>query len=155
MNERVVEILVFIMNQIRGNKNNLARLELISRDLLNKGYSQNEISSAFSWLFERIKSDFEEILRDTDVHSEHAFRILHDLEAMILTPQAYGYLIQLKELGILDDFDIEQAIERAMLLGAATVDVEEIKAIAAYLLAQQSGGGNGPYFINPNSQMVH
>ena len=155
MNERVVEILVFIMNQIRGNKANLSKLDLISRDLLSKGYSQNEISSAFSWLFEKIRNNFQEILINTDESHEFSFRILHDLETMIISPQAFGYLLQLKELGIFDDLDIEQAIERAMLLGTGTIDSEEMKAIAAYILAQQSSGGNGSYFVENNSPLVH
>ena len=155
MNERVVEILVFIMNQIRGNKANLTKLEVISKDLLNKGYSQNEISSAFSWLFEKIQNNFEEILKNTEASHEYSFRVLHDLETMILSPKAYGYLLQLKELGIFDDIDIEQAIERAMLLGTATVDLEEVKSIVAYILALQSQGGNGNYFVNNHSQLVH
>ena len=155
MNERVVEILVFIMNQIRGNKANLSKLDLISRDLLSKGYSQNEISSAFSWLFEKIRNNFEEILTNTEESHEFSFRILHDLETMIISPQAFGYLLQLKELGIFDDLDIEQAIERARLLGTGTIDSEEMKAIAAYILAQQSSGGNGSYFVENNSPLVH
>lgn len=155
MNERVVEILVFIMNQIRGNKANLSKLELISEDLLNKGYSQNEISSAFSWLFERIRNNFEEILKNTEECHEFSFRILHDLETMIISPEGYGYLLQLKELGIFDDLDIEQAIERAMLLGTGAIDTEEMKAIAAYILAQQSSGGNGSYFVDNSSPLVH
>lgn len=155
MNERVVEILVFIMNQIRGNKANLSKLEVISKDLLSKGYSQNEISSAFSWLFEKIRNNYEEILRNTEASHEFSFRVLHDLETMIISPPAYGYLLQLKELGIFDDLDIEQAIERAMMIGTSPVDLEEIKAIAAFILAQQSNSGNGSYFVNNQSPLVH
>lgn len=105
--------------------------------------------------FEKIRNNFEEILTNTEESHEFSFRILHDLETMIISPQAFGYLLQLKELGIFDDLDIEQAIERAMLLGTGTIDSEEMKAIAAYILAQQSSGGNGSYFVENNSPLVH
>jgi len=43
MNERVVEILVYIMNEMQGEKAAPNHMELISRDLLQRGYSENEI----------------------------------------------------------------------------------------------------------------
>lgn len=155
MNERVVEILVFIMNQIRGNKSKLNKLEVLSQDLLNRGYSQNEISSAFSWLFERIRNDIEEIVKNTGTQSDFTFRVLHDLESMILSPEAYGYLLQLKELDLLDDFDVEQAIERAVMIGTPYVDLEEMKSIVASILSQQSGQFNGSYLFNPSTSTIH
>lgn len=155
MNERVVEILVFIMNHIRGDKSNLNNLELLSQDLLSKGYSQNEISSAFSWLFERIRNNFEEIVKNEGPGNAYAFRVLHELEAMMLTPAAHGYLLQLKELEILDEFDMEQAIERAMLMGNATIDLAEVKEIVASILAQGFSGMNGSYFIQNDSSVIH
>lgn len=139
MNERVVEILVYIMSQIRGRNGNLNELEVISQDLLNRGYSQNDISSAFSWLLEKFKNNIEEIVKNSGPTSAFSFRILHELEQMIITPEAYGYVLQLKALELLDDFDVEQIIERTMMLGTTHIDIPQIKAIIASVISQNNG----------------
>ncbi len=150
MNERVVEILVYIMNHIRNKKGNLNQLEVLSQDLLNKGYTENEISSAFTWLMEKIGGGFDEILKQTSPVSSFSFRVLHDLEQMIISPEAYGYLIQMKELGLLDDFDVEQVIERAVMLGSSQIDIWAIKAIIASVLFQDQSFGQGFYTDDEN-----
>ena len=52
MKEKVVEILLYLMSEIRDDKR-LADIDL--NDLQNRGYSQSEISAAFSWLFDTLQ----------------------------------------------------------------------------------------------------
>ena len=101
MNERVVEILVYIMSEMRGGKSAPNNLEILSRDLLQRGYTENEISSAFSWLYERQESENEEVVAICGPTLQGAVRVLHDLERVVISPEGYGYLLQLKHLGIL------------------------------------------------------
>lgn len=155
MNERVVEILVYIMNQIRSNKGDLNQLEVLSQDLLNRGYSQNEISSAFSWLLDKIRNNFEELVKNSGPSSSFSFRILHDLEQMIITPEAFGYLLQLKALELLDDYDVEQIIERAMMLGTTQVDLDQLKAIIASVISQQNSTFDGDAFPGDETPIIH
>ncbi len=51
MQERIVEIILFLVNELRSNKR-LSDVDVSS--LTRDGYTQSEISSAFSWLFERL-----------------------------------------------------------------------------------------------------
>ncbi len=136
MNERVVEILVFLMSQIRANNGTIERLDGVSRELLNQGYTENEINAAFSWLFEKMEMDQEEMLDEQEVELNKAFRVLHDAEKVVIRPEAHGYLIQLKELGIISLVDMEQIIERAMMLGESSVSADDIKSlVVSYLFS--------------------
>jgi uncharacterized protein Smg (DUF494 family) len=155
MNERVVEILVYIMSEIHGTKQVTTKLDVLSRDLLQRGYTENEISSAFSWLFDRYRADFEELIRNTGPLLNNSFRILHDLERMIITPAAHGYLLQLRALGILDDGEIEQIIERAMMMGGSRIDENEIKALIASTLFNTSGTPEGSFLFFELSKTIH
>jgi len=155
MNERVVEILVYIMSEIRGNKTVAAQLEVLSRDLVQRGYTENEISSAFSWLVDRYKSDFEELARNSGPTLSHSFRILHDLERLVITPAAQGYLLQLRALGILDDADLEGIIERAMMVGSPRIDESEIKSLIASTLFNPQGLPEGAFLFFEPSKMIH
>ncbi|MCG3119161.1 MAG: Protein Smg [bacterium] len=154
MNERVVEILVYIMNEMRGERTALNHLEVISRDLQQRGYTENEISSAFSWLYERYQNENEELVRHTGPTLPGSFRVLHDMERIVIAPAGYGYLLQLKHLGILDDAEVEQVIERAMMIGATRLSEEAIKSIVASTLFNLDNG-SGAFFVLEDSAVVH
>jgi uncharacterized protein Smg (DUF494 family) len=138
MNDRVVEILAYIMTEIRGQKSNPDKLELISRDLLQRGYSQHEISFAFSWLFERYRGESEEVFSISPA-SSGSFRVLHEMEKAVIAPEAHGYLLQLKQLQLVTDVDIENILERAMMAGVARITVEDTKALVASVLFSPEG----------------
>jgi uncharacterized protein Smg (DUF494 family) len=155
MNERVVEILVYIMNEMRGGKPAPNNLENISRDLLQRGYTENEISSAFSWLYERQEGENEEMIPLSGPTLQGAVRVLHDLERVVISPGGYGYLLQLKHLGILSDAGMEAIIEHAMTLGPTRLSEEAIKALVATTLFNLEGASDGSFFVFEDSAIVH
>jgi uncharacterized protein Smg (DUF494 family) len=154
MNERVVEILVYIMTEIRGEKSVANHLELISRDLLQRGYTENEISSAFSWLFDHNQNESQKLVRQSEATLSGSFRVLHDLERLVISPQGYGYLLQLKQLDILSDAEIEEVIERAMMLGATRLSEAEIKSLVASMLFHFDGLNEAAFLLEDDS-LVH
>jgi uncharacterized protein Smg (DUF494 family) len=155
MSERVVEILIYIMSEIRRNRSASKKLDLLSQNLIKQGYTESEISSAFTWLLDRIDSETEELLPKQNQGLNHSFRHLHEIERSIISPQAYGYIIQLKELGIIDDIDFEQILERALMLGTAQVGISEIKPIVSSLLTSSESLMNGTYFVFDDNQIIH
>ncbi|HDL78601.1 MAG TPA: DUF494 family protein, partial [Bacteroidetes bacterium] len=76
----------------------------------------------------------EEIFDEPQFELRHGFRVLHEAEKVVIHPEAHGYLIQLKELGIITQSDMEQIIERAMMLGVSSVTDDDIKSIVVSLL---------------------
>lgn len=135
MKEKVVEILVFIMSEIQGNKP-LNEIDLT--DLKDRGYTQSEINAAFTWLYENVQT-----VRTgaalPDRPSLGSRRVLHDAEKMVFSTAAQGYLIQLGELGLLDSKDLEMVIERAMVAGYEKLSVEEVREIVASVLFSKEG----------------
>ncbi len=130
MQEKIVEIIVFLIHEMRHDK----RLGEIDLSILSEhGYTDNEISTAFSWLFDKINLG-ENLLSEEKIFSDHSHRILHDSERGVITPDAHGYLIQLRELGLLDDMEVELAIDRIMMAGFGSVGVPEMKTIAASIM---------------------
>lgn len=140
MNERVVEILIYLMSEIRENHGDMEQINGISKDLKKQGYTENEINTAFSWLFERIKSDTQQLYQSEHTSTVHSYRMLHEVEKIVITPAAYGYILQLQRLEIIDVNEVEQVIERAMMLGVSKVDVNDIKAIVASLFFNLDDG---------------
>ena len=137
MQERVVEIILFLVSELRSNKRlNDVDVSSLTRD----GYTQSEISSAFSWLFERLS----EGKSNTDIASGAitSHRMLNDPEKMVVGLQAYGYLIQCQQLGLLNNVDVETIIERIMIAGFAAVGLPEMKSfVAGYLFDIENSNG--------------
>ncbi len=132
MREKIVEILVYLMGELR---NNTPLNEIDLSVLTNNGYTPTEIGSAFSWIYENMEGDENPAVRTAD-RSPHSHRVLHEAERSVITPEGFGYLLQMRELGLLDDAGIESVIDRVFLGGYATAGEQEIKSLVASLLLE-------------------
>ena len=137
MQERVVEIILFLVNELRSNKRlNDVDVSSLTRD----GYTQSEISSAFSWLFERLSVG--KPITDASSGSSTSHRMLNEAEKIVIMPHAYGYLIQCQQLGLINNIDVETIIERIMMAGFTAVGLPEIKSfVAGYLFDIDNSSG--------------
>ena len=137
MQERVVEIILFLVSELRSNKRlNDVDVSSLTRD----GYTQSEISSAFSWLFERLSAGKSNADIASEARTSH--RMLNDHEKMVIESQAYGYLIQCQQLGLLNNVNVETIIERIMMAGFAAVGLQEMKSfVAGYLFDMENSNG--------------
>jgi uncharacterized protein Smg (DUF494 family) len=131
MQERLVEILVYVLNEVRATNKQIAEIDTSA--LEKQGYSQNEISLALSWLFDRLNTELEQV-SPSSVQPSTSFRVLHSMEKHAITPEAFGYLIQLRELRIINDAQLEMIIERAWLNDFVRLDVAGIQSIAASIV---------------------
>lgn len=126
MYERIVDIITYVLSELKQNKK-LADIDLnILRD---KGYSSSEISTAFSWLVDRI--EFNNLSQPLNISDVNSFRILHDAEKELFTEFAWGELVQMQSLGIINTDQIEQIIERALLSGVFKIDSFFLKNMIA------------------------
>lgn len=136
MKDRVVELLVFIMSEIRDDKR-LAEIDM--NELENRGYTPAEISQALSWLHENMQQVLESRMVTTP-GDRGSRRVLHDAEKVVIPTEGQGYLIQLVELGLLTARDLETVIERAMLSGYEKLALDELREIVAGVLSAREGG---------------
>jgi uncharacterized protein Smg (DUF494 family) len=151
MYERVVEIILMLMNELKSNK----QLADVDVSMLSKsGYTASEISTAFSWLFDQISTGREIVAAGKATSSSH--RILHDAERMVISPEAYGYLLQWIDMGVLGQSDAELIIEKVMAAGFAHVGIEEMKSFIAGMLFQiDDSGREGSRFSLGANDTIH
>ncbi len=140
------------MNKIRATKMAVSELSSFSVDLLREGYTESEIDLAFTWLFEKAgNNDGIEAL--TVPMQAAAYRQLHSSEKMVIQTAAYGYLLQLRTLDLIDDVEMEQVIEHAMLSGEPSVDREDMEELVAMIMFDINSLYED-YTFN-NGQIVH
>jgi uncharacterized protein Smg (DUF494 family) len=94
MKEKIVEIIAYLMSELR---NNTPLNEIDLTVLTNSGYTPTEISTAFSWLYEKVEVA-ENFSAEVSRRSIYSHRVLHEAERLVITPDAYGYLLQLREI---------------------------------------------------------
>ena len=154
MSERVVEILIYIMSELRRSKKYSQKLDLLSEDLIERGYTESEISSALTWLVNRLNLDSEEVVQRQEP-ALRSHRHLHEIERTMISTAAYGYIIQLKELGILDDLEVEEVLERTLMLGTAEVEIEDIKSVVTGILFRNEGFADGTHLLLEENSIIH
>jgi uncharacterized protein Smg (DUF494 family) len=129
MQDKIIEIIVYILNEVKSSK----QLNDIDFNyLLNNGYSDSEINTAFAWIYSKLDNG-EKIFKD-ERNDKKSRRFLHKAEKNIISTEASGYLIMLRELGLLSDADEELILERIIYSGIQKVNIKEIKNFIASLI---------------------
>ncbi len=137
MQERVNKIIDFLLQEISQSSESVQfDLEKISQRLLAEGYTEREIDKAVQWVImnlgkRQVPPHFHKTGKETP-----SIRVLMPEEIRFFTKAAYGYLIQLQSLGILNALQIEPVIERCFIMGLHEVDVEELRAIISQVLME-------------------
>lgn len=146
MYEKVVEIIVYLMNEIRQNKR-LGEIDLSA--LTQSGYTETEISTALSWLFDKFSVEGAQVVEAAPA-SPQSHRVFHDAEKMSMSVDAQGYLIQLRALNLLTDPDLELVIDRVMKAGFLRAGLSEIKSIVASVLfnSEESPNAASRFLLN-------
>ena len=128
--EKVIEIIVYLLGELKDKKQ-LGDIDV--QNLSSMGYTQSEINSAFSWIYSKINAG--ETVFASKQKTGKSHRFLHEIEKNMIEPEAFGYLVELKELGLLNDMDVETILEKILISGYSKVALKDMKVITAgYLL---------------------
>ncbi len=128
MFERIIEIIVYLLSELR-EKNDMSEIDL-SR-LKQLGYSNSEISAAFSWIVDRVEFSDELFKGEDLIPSNVSFRVIQESEQDLFTTEAWGEMIQLQMLGLINNDQIEIMIEKAMVSGGQDIDKGAIRQFVA------------------------
>jgi len=134
--DRVLEIVVFLMSKIKDQQGQLDDLEEIASYLKNQGFTENEISSAYSWFLDHLQND-NEFLYNSSINS-NATRILSDQERQLFSTDAIGYLIQLRHLGLLSEQQFEMVLERGLMIWTSSIDIDQVKLLIETILFSEA-----------------
>ncbi len=128
MFERIIEIIVYLLSELR-EKNDMSEIDLTKLKQL--GYSNSEISAAFSWIVDRVEFSDELFKGEELFPSTVSFRVIQESEQDLFTTEAWGEMIQFQMLGLIDNDQIETMIEKAMVSGGQDIDKGAIRQFVA------------------------
>ena len=139
MDFRIFDILVVIAQQLQSTDVDVktegfdSLLEGIIANLETQGYSFDEINSAIDWFLDN-EIGRPHLLELSNIQQPvTSFRLLDSVERIHISPESYGFLIKIHQLGIIDNTQLEQIIERTVTF-ENQVDLALIKAITISII---------------------
>ncbi len=147
MRDRILEIVVFLMDNMRDNTARSGEADDFSATLKTMGYSDNEISSAYFWLMNRFDDSPEQLFSEfPEAHIGN--RILSSSERVRLSTDAYGFLIKLLNHSLIDAEQFEDILERVAIFGSDPVSADQMKLIASSIVFNEFEEPDGDELID-------
>ncbi len=157
MQDKILEIVVYLMNQLTEHQGSMNSIDEMSADLRSMGFTDTEISSAYNWLLKHFE-DYPDSFSHSDTNiSSRAVRVLSDTERGIISSEAYGYLLQLRHLNLLTTEQMEMILDRCALFVNEPIDINEMKMLASVAMFD-AGSGEFPYSVwvgDPESEPIN
>lgn len=133
MYERIMQIIAEVIRHMQqGEKPSGMHLQ----ELEKKGYTVAEISTALSWIADRIEASFVDIMQPGE-SSKNTHRVLNDAERDMFIPEAWGMLVHYQDIGLLSPEHIEQIIERSAMMNFRKVDIHSLTMLVVSILFQE------------------
>jgi len=139
MRNRILEIVVFLMDHLQHDAVGNFRSDEISNTLEQMGYSDNEINSAYKWMLNRL-NDTPETYFAKFSKEPFSHRILTSAERQQISSDAYGFLMKLRNFSLIDDEQFESSIERAIEMGNYPVSESQMKLLVSSVIFPELGG---------------
>ena len=137
MKENVLDVLMYLFeNYMYEEPEADPDRETLQGNLVEAGFSDNEIGKAFDWLDELAEHRDRP---DVAGASEQPVRIYTDPEQQRMDIDCRGFLTYLEHTGIIDATRRELIIDRVMALETDEVDLEDLKWIVLMVLFNQPG----------------
>ena len=129
MEERILEIVFYLVEHVRNHNGQIGPFQTISSDLKSRGFTESEISSAYSWFLEEIQKEGGKI--HPLEKSSQSVRVMSPQEMQHFTPEAAGFLIQLLSFQLISPAQFERIVDKSFMLGNEIIDLPVMKVIAA------------------------
>ncbi len=158
MDDRTSRLLMQMIERILAEPGSVEDMDSLVEYLSMLGFTSTEVGHAMGWLLSA-RADVDESSPHRVGHAPRSIRVLHESESCLLTTKAQGYLIQLRELGVLDDVMVEKVIQAALVGGDEILDREDVAEIAASVILTSGGKSAlmsiGALPIHPGTDLVH
>jgi uncharacterized protein Smg (DUF494 family) len=131
MQERIIEVIVYLLTEMQQERSRKDKVDL-THVLLLKGYTEVEINLGFSWIFNHLKNPPLDSSLPFDKSDDT--EDFDDLDELVIAPDAYGYLLQLLNLGVVRENDMQIIVERALAFGKEDINLDDLKSIVAGII---------------------
>jgi uncharacterized protein Smg (DUF494 family) len=127
MNGKIVDVIVWSLSNLK--EDTLTRQTVNA--LVDKGFTDKEISTAFSWISEKLQTYEPNELIMQQVFPAKSFRIFNEIERSYFSKDSYSKLIQMLTIGLIRSEHIDMLLERAEYFGYKEITTDMINTFVA------------------------
>jgi len=123
----MLEVLRFLLVQFRDQRALMMQTtddDILTEYLEDAGFEKNIIQETFAWLNELANSVTEEF--SICAPQAQSLRVLHEEEAHRLSPEAFGFIINLQNLKVIDSLTREVVINLLLALDVGMLYKEHV-----------------------------
>jgi Smg protein len=138
MKETVFDVLMYLFdNYFEEDYEINSDQESLKYELVQAGFGNNQVSKAFDWL-EGLALQ-KDLIQSENLAEKSTLRLYSEREMEKLDVKCRGFLLFLEQSGVLDAYDREVVIDRAMALEAEEIDLQQLKWVVLMVLLNQPG----------------
>jgi len=134
MHDRLIKVQMSLLQELEVSETYLTTVEDLSERLKSQGFSEGELDAALLWLMDRLRV----LEHDHDLLQWHAcsVRVTDPTERVIISPEAYGYLLHLETSGVIERHQVETVIEKALSSGMTEITLHDMQMITSAVVFQ-------------------
>ena len=133
MAHKILEILLYLTEEFRRGES----VQKVKSSLMRSGYSSEDVELALSF-FLYASEAHPDVSAEESPREPKGVRCLHESERLNLSPEAYGYLLKLRELNLISTLQLERIMSEFFLSTDPVIEIEEVKRVVAGLLLAES-----------------
>jgi uncharacterized protein Smg (DUF494 family) len=130
---KAIDIIIYLAQYVKDDQSKVGNLIEALKDLRELGFSEVEIKRAYLWFLSRLPKFLRANKEKCNLCSW-----LKGFKDENFTPESYGFLYQMEELGVLDGKEIELLIQKSLALGKQKIEIQTVKNLANILLFSDS-----------------
>lgn len=138
MKETVFDVLMYLFdNYFEEDYEINSDQESIKFELTRAGFGDSQVNKAFDWL-EGLALQ-KDLIETGNLAENKTIRMFSDREMDKLNTECRGFILFLEQTGVLDAYDREVVVDRAMALGADRINMQQLKWVVLMVLLNQPG----------------
>lgn len=138
MRERVLAIVNLIAKYVLGAKDAPINEQELVAELMSVGFDAEEINDAFSWMESAALQGVDRESATTELKTPPTYRLFSREEQQALSTEGIGFLVKIRNMGLLSDEAQEEIIERAVRAAEDPLNLQEVKMIAALTILSRT-----------------
>lgn len=133
MNNKTIEILIYLLGYLKDNNFDDDSLSEFSENLVINGYSENDVADALGLILEKLSYV---PMRQAEVSEQKStsVRMLSNIERLNISPDVYGYILKLKSLSLINGSQMEKLLDYCMFSDSRRITEDEINEIVAEII---------------------
>lgn len=144
LDDRLMHLFSLIAEQVRNKQELFTKEDTIMDTLLNRGFHVMEADTALMLMQSLVKRQAELAFTESPVPCSPGMRMMNTEERSRFTPEAFGFVTRLAQLGLISSEERDMLIDRSLASSGERVDLGRIQDLTLlFLFTEQDGEEDG------------